>query len=354
MRLRVLIYAQLLVYGLLVVSCVTEFQPDPVSITPSLIVEGMITDQPGPYSVKLTRTADYSYKSLNLLETGATVIISDNLGNREVLKEQGGVYQTSTAGIQGVAGRTYKLTIRTQNGEQYESDAETLKTSPPIGRVYSEYRYDAQASDNGKANGWDVYIDTKDPESPGDFYRWEWTHYEFTYACQTTPVLNQSYNIGIPCCSRCWDITHCYINCINITSDININGNSISRRFIQRVPYDAGSRYYLEVTQQALSKGVYEFFKSANQQVSNSGGLFDAAPASIGGNIHAVSNSNLKAYGYFGAVGVSVGHLLVDRSNAVGAPVPTKDVVVLNPLATCVVCVNDQYRTPNQPRWWQD
>ena len=100
----------LLLFPLLVLSCVTEFQPDTVSLPPSLVVEGQITDQPGPYTVKLTRTADYSYKAINLLETGAVVSIEDDQGNRETLREQapGGVYQTRDAGIQGVAGRSYK------------------------------------------------------------------------------------------------------------------------------------------------------------------------------------------------------------------------------------------------------
>ncbi|RYF63040.1 MAG: DUF4249 family protein, partial [Cytophagaceae bacterium] len=61
MRLSVSVLAQLLLCVLLMVSCVTEFQPDPVSIPPSLIIDGQITDQPGPYTIKLTRTADYSY-----------------------------------------------------------------------------------------------------------------------------------------------------------------------------------------------------------------------------------------------------------------------------------------------------
>ncbi|WP_420148658.1 DUF4249 domain-containing protein [Spirosoma sp.] len=356
MKGRFLLYTQLILFVGLVVSCVTEFQPDKVSIAPSLIVEGTITNQPGPYSVKMTRTADYSYKSLNLLETGATVIISDNLGNQETLKEQapGGTYQTSATGIRGVVGRTYKLTIRTRNGEQYESAPEVLKASPPMDRIYYEYRYDPQETNNGRANGWDVYVDTKDPETTGDYYRWEWTHYEFTFVCAKVYVFGSpsGYYSGIPCCSNCWDIKRCYINCINIMSDVNVNGNSISRQFIQRVPYDASTPYYLEVTQQSLSKGIYDFFKSSRQQVSNTGGLFDAAPASIGGNIHSTSNASLKAYGYFGAVGVSEGYILIDRSKAVGSPVSTADPVIINSLATCVTCANDQYRTPNKPRWW--
>ncbi|QMW06148.1 DUF4249 domain-containing protein [Spirosoma foliorum] len=344
------VYAPFLLVLVLVISCVTEYQPDSISIPPALVVEGLITDQPGPYFVKLTRTADYSYKSLNLLETGATVIISDDLGNKETLIEQspGGNYRTSS--IQGVAGRTYKLTIKTQNGEQYESETEQIKASPPIGRLYYEYRYQSGASDNGQANGWDVYVDSKDPETPGDFYRWEWAHYEFTNVCKLVYVTN--HYEGIPCCSDCWDITRCYINCINIMSDVNINGNSISRQFITRVPYTSGEKYYLEVTQQRLSKGIYEFFKAARQQVTNTGGLFDAAPGSIVGNIHSVSGSGAAAYGYFGAVGESVSHVLVDRSNAIGRPVYTNPVYTIASLSACIVCENSQYRTPVKPRWW--
>ncbi|MFD2933257.1 DUF4249 domain-containing protein [Spirosoma flavum] len=355
MRLRGLLSAQLLLVLVLVVSCVTEYEPGTVSILPSLIVEGMITNQPGPYAVKLTRTADYSYKSLNLLETGATVIISDNLGNQETLKESstGGTYQTNISGIQGIVGRIYKVVIKTKDGNVYESEPEILKAAPAIDNIYYEYRYDSQESNNGKANGWDVYVDTKDSETPGDFYRWEWTHYEFTEVCKTVATAGQNSLIGLPCCSQCWNINRCNINCINIMSDVNINGNSISRQLIERVPYDASTRYYVEVKQQLLSAGIYRFFKTASQQVQNTGGLFDAAPGSIGGNIHSTSNSSLKAYGYFGAVGESVGYLLVDRSKAVGAPVATTDLVVLNSLAACVVCENSQYRTPVRPRWWQ-
>ena len=347
-------YAQLLLYALLVVSCVTPYEPNTVSIPPSLIVEGMITNQPGPYTVKLTRTADYTYTSLNHLETGATVTISDNVGNQQTLTElaPGGTYQSSDTGMQGVVGRTYKVTIKTKTGDTYESEPEVLKAAPPIDHIYYEYQYDSKDLNNAKANTWNVYIDMKDPETTGDFYRWEWTHYEFTEVCKTMSVAGQNALTGLPCCSNCWNITRCYSNCINILSDVNVNGNSISRQFIEQVTYDASTRYYVEITQQALSKGIYEFFKTARQQVQNTGGLFDAAPGSIGGNIHSTSDPSLKAYGYFAAVGTSVGYILVDRSSAVGAPVSSSDLVALDPLAACVVCENNQYRTPNKPRWW--
>ena len=285
----------LLIEWLLVTACVTPYQPDTISSSTALVVEGLITNQAGPYTIKLSRTADYALTSLNLLETGALVTISDTLGNREVLQEQTpGVYLTKPGGLQGLIGRSYKARIQTKDGTVYESEAERLKASPPIDRLYYEYQYDPTALTNDKANLWNVFVDTKDPSTPGDFYRWEWTHYKFLDYCAIEPGTEA---VGISCCSNCWDITHCYINCLNICSDEALNGRAITRQPITQVIYDGSFPYYLEVKQQLLSAGVYNFFKRTGQLVANSGGLFDAAPNNVGGNIHAVNKSGAVAYG---------------------------------------------------------
>ncbi|GAB3769145.1 hypothetical protein GCM10028818_04700 [Spirosoma horti] len=351
MRLPAFVFSLLLLCLLLVVSCVTEFQPDNVSIPPSLIVEGQVTDQPGPYSIRLTRTADYSYKSLNLLEMGATVVISDNLGNKETLTEQapGGTYQTTN--LRGVVGRSYKVSIQTKAGKKYESDMEVLTAAPPISKIYAEYTKETGGISSAKNQSWDVYLDTKDPEVSGNYYRWAWTHYEFIDICSKQEQRDGTL-LGRLCCSNCWDITRCY-TCINITSDVNINGKDISRQFISRVPYKSRSAYYIEVQQQAISKGAYEFWKSVRQLTSNTGGLFDAAPSTVRGNIHALSDPTETVYGYFGATGISEKYLNVDRSDGEGFPDIDPPITVAQPPASCVVCENSLYRTPNKPRWWQ-
>ena len=350
MRNHFRLVVSLLLAPFLVLSCVTEYQPDTITIPPSLVVDGLITDQPGPYTVKLTRTADYTVRSLNLLETGATVVVSDNAGNQERLVESTGIYSTKT--IQGVAGRTYKLTIKTKDGKVYESDPEVLKAAPPIGKIYYEYRKDPEAITNDKINGWDLYIDTKDAETTGDFYRWDWVHYEPIDVCRKTYVMaTPPYYVGAACCTECWDIVRCY-NCINITSDVNINGKSISRQLIERVPYTSGGRYYVEVKQQLISRGVYEFLKTVKQLTQSTGGLFDPAPASVSGNMRCTTDAATKVYGYFGAAGESVASIRVDRSNGIGAPVGSGDVVVVPQPSACAVCDNNTIRTPIKPRFW--
>ncbi|GAB4044962.1 DUF4249 domain-containing protein [Spirosoma litoris] len=336
-----------------VFSCITPFQPDTLSIPSSLVVEGQITNQPGPYIIKLSNTADYSFKSLNLVESGATVSIADNLGNQEVLKESPiGTYQTAASGIQGVVGRRYKLTIQTKAGKRYESDTELLSAAPPILNTYSESVYTPATGTTASKQIWNVYLDTKDPDTLGNYYKWNWTHYEFTDVCQKTYVSRINSYTGISCCTDCWNITRCY-NCININSDQNINGKAISRQPIAEVPFTSLSRYYIEIEQQALSRGTYVFWKSVKQLTSNTGGLFDAAPSSVQGNLRCTSNASEVVYGYFGAMGVSVTYLYVDRSSGKGNPLVDLPVNVPYPTnPPCITCENSLYQTPTKPRWW--
>jgi hypothetical protein len=78
----------------------------------NIVIQGNITNEPGPYLVKITR-------SISLPDTGsypvidnAIVTIGDDAGNSETLTPQGmGNYSTSA--LQGVEGRTYTLTVKT-------------------------------------------------------------------------------------------------------------------------------------------------------------------------------------------------------------------------------------------------
>ncbi|GAB3336050.1 hypothetical protein GCM10027299_45680 [Larkinella ripae] len=337
----------------LVSSCLTPYQPDTQTIGRSIVVEGMITDQPGPYTVTLSYTADYTFTGLNLNVRGATVILSDNAGNQEVLLEnQPGSYQTSAAGMRGISGRSYKISINTTDGRQYESAPELLKAAPPISQLTYEYQYNPFATTNDKRNTWDVYLDTKDPESSGDYYRWTWKNYEFTAACFVSDDANsEGIFTGLPCCTSCWDINQCYSNCINVSSDAAVNGKAINRQLVLSVPFTSRGIYYVEVEQQSISEGAFRFFNSVRKLVNNTGGLFDSAPATVGGNVRCVSHPDEPVYGYFGASGISVMPLKVDRSkDAVGFPVFKR--IQTNPLAPCIACVESPFRTPQKPRWW--
>ena len=74
------------------------------------VVEGNITDQPGPYTVTISQTTAFNVSYTFQGVGGATVTIRDDAGNSETLQEvEKGVYQTAM--LSGVEGRTYDLRI---------------------------------------------------------------------------------------------------------------------------------------------------------------------------------------------------------------------------------------------------
>lgn len=81
------------------------------------VIEGNITNLPGPYQVTVGKTGEVNADFVNSGVSGANVSVRDDAGNSEVLKEvQTGVYQGSV--LQGVEGRTYYLSV-TVGGNSY-------------------------------------------------------------------------------------------------------------------------------------------------------------------------------------------------------------------------------------------
>ena len=126
-------------------SCVEEYWPEIDSNSNQLlVVDGKITNFPGPYTVKLSLSSTLLDTAF-IPQTLAKVTILDDQGNQEVLIENyPGIYQTSLGGIQGVIGRSYKINIVLNNGNTYESDYEKLLSPVEIEDVLYEQEWNYQ------------------------------------------------------------------------------------------------------------------------------------------------------------------------------------------------------------------
>lgn len=95
---------------------------------PRIVIEGWVSDKPGPYFVGVTKSRLYSDNNQFEGIPAATVVISDDAGNRDTLIETAlaGIYQTNF--IQGTVGRTYRLDV-TAEGTTYTS---VCKMNPPV------------------------------------------------------------------------------------------------------------------------------------------------------------------------------------------------------------------------------
>jgi hypothetical protein len=88
---------------------------------PKVVIEGNITNQAGPYFVKISRSSVLSGTTANPTVDNAQVTITDNAGNTETLTAIGnGTYQTNK--LEGKIGRTYTLTVKA-DGQTYTAQS---------------------------------------------------------------------------------------------------------------------------------------------------------------------------------------------------------------------------------------
>ena len=84
-----------------------------------VVIEGNVSDQPGPYTVTLSRSVSFNAPNVFPAISNARVIISDNAGNTDTLREtEPGTYQTRN--LQGVPGRNYFLKVLA-DGQLFEA-----------------------------------------------------------------------------------------------------------------------------------------------------------------------------------------------------------------------------------------
>ncbi len=100
-------------------SCEEVITIDLNSADPKIVIEGTVTDRPGPYTVTITKTTDYYNPGSYPPVSGAQVSIRDDKGFSEQLHETtNGIYQT--VNLQGTSGRTYTLTVIAE-GQTYSA-----------------------------------------------------------------------------------------------------------------------------------------------------------------------------------------------------------------------------------------
>lgn len=288
-------------------ACVDEVELPARSIASRLVVEGLITNEAPPYTVKLTFTGAYNsliYGQAEIPVNGAKVTITETGGKTTALEQDAlspAYYRTYDSTFVGEVGRRYQLEVTLPDGTSYVSDPEELRQIPEIQRVYAEYRQRPEA-EISQPDHYEILLDTKDPGTSGDYYRWSGYSY--------VPRLSTGEPIGFGiCCNWCW--IPVYGSRSEVMSDMLVNGNTISRKSIMQSPVYYTGRHYVEVRQYSLTKQAYQFWTKFEEQRKRTGSLFDPLPASIEGNVYQAGKPGEFALGFFGASAVTTHRLTV-------------------------------------------
>ncbi len=127
------------------------------------VIEAEVNDGPGPYTVTISRTKDFTENNNFGQIGGARVIITDVEAKKaDTLKETTpGAYRTSV--ISGVPGRTYMLSVLV-NGQTF-----TATSTMPLQPVSIDSLYAAHSLFGGD----DIYMVPvfRDPVGKGNYYR---------------------------------------------------------------------------------------------------------------------------------------------------------------------------------------
>lgn len=260
----------------LMTSCEDVIELDLNDIPPRLVIEGVITDQPGPYYVKISESAKFYDSNIFPSVSGATVTISDNEGNAEILIEDSpGVYKTTD--IQGVRGRTYTLDVEL-DGENYTAESTIPAQQIPLDSIAVEFKEESFFEDEG----YYFTIFFQDPPVTRNYYRL------LVYVNGAPFIFNQDDEDES---NRLED------NNLWLQDDKFTDGN------IQdlELPHNLSLGDSLSLELLHIDRTTYDYYRTLNDVITSQG----VAPS------NPLSNFQEAALGYFGAYSVTKNSIVV-------------------------------------------
>jgi len=286
-------------------SCIVKFVPEITDDQDLVVIEGLITDQLGQNTIKLSTSMPLGGKSESKPLKNCIVKVSDDLGNINIFSEIADGTYTADLAFHGEIGRSYTLYISTgtsHHNRDYQSEPVIMKPVPPIDNVYYEKVVLDHLEDGyPSAEGCNIYLNTHDPENNCRFYRWEYTEtWEFSLPYYVPNA-------------HCW-ITE-YSDNINIKNTTSFSEDRITRQPVISITNETDrliEKYSILINQYSLTEDEYLYWEKLQNIVEHVGGLYDLTPASIPGNIFSVENPDIKALGYFSVSSVKSARIFID------------------------------------------
>ena len=318
-------------------TCVEPFTPE-INYNPEkqIVVEGLITDQTGPFRIRVTRPDNvYNYQNLYKFDpvTDADVFISDQSENAfHLYYTDNGWYETEDKNLRGIVGDTYILHVNDSEGSQYESTPQQISEVADIDSVY--YKEEDRTQITGKdvsIEKWlSVYLNTHASSDVVHYFKWEFVEtWEFNMPTQMR-VLKHVFPLECDCMvdsiytivvevdpekSHCWISESSKSIMVKSTAN-NLVGEVQGFPIISIGPGDdrLSIRYSILVKQYVLTKEMYDFFALLRDLNENNGSMYDKNPSPVNSNISCCDNGK-RALGYFFASGVKTKRIFINNSD---------------------------------------
>lgn len=300
------------------VACEESFDPQ---LKPStqrlLVVDGMITNEPPPYTVQLSYSSDLKNPML-IPATEFQVWVQDDQGTVIPFTQMWpGTYSSAADGPAGIPGRTYRLMLTSFDGRQYVSAPETLPLPVAIESV--DYQIETIEPDNlpYSLTGLQFYLTTQPASTDSTYFVWQLTE---AYKYQADFKLNYLYSGGLQLVFNTDSLRTCYKS--QLVEELYLF--DASRQSVPQVvdfPLNFVStetraftfRYSLLVRQFSITATAFDFYRLVQEQNNSAGQLFTRQPFQIKGNITAVDVADETVLGLFMAASITEKRVFVDR-----------------------------------------
>lgn len=275
-----------LFFSLLLLACEDPISIDLPSSRSYIVVEGWITDQPGPYRIKLSQTLPFDSRETNPKISGASVSILSR-ANTYLLTEDAnapGEYLTDSAEFVGVVGMNYRLAIEV-NGKTIVSDTEPMRPSPPFDTLTYTFVENIFVPETFSfTSGFLVTGFVTDSSTRNDYYRWKVTENGVSY-------------------DRAQDLI--------LITDRFFNGQRFGFE-VSGILFQEGDT--VSIDQYSIDQSAFEYLRNLNTQAIGLGKSTSTPPSTVRGNLRNLLDDNEVILGYFGVSSVSRGEVIIQNN----------------------------------------
>lgn len=305
----------ILIISIITLSCKDEFLLVNENYVPRVVVEGIISNEPPPYTIELSITSPLINIQKIPLENCIVTLIETNGEKEQLTEKEPGIYFTAPDGIQAIIGNEYSISITTSNGIKYQSTPQKMAEPVGIDSVYAKLIY--LEDENYRFPGYQFYVNSEVAPNKDNYFLWKMTEtFQYTANYIISDLLNpeeedlQYYRDKY----RCWKTQNA--NYFFTGKTTNLITPQISNQPLHFVGTDTKrlqERYSLLLNQYSIGLEAYNFWKSAEDQFSQGNFLFAYQPYDIIGNVKNVDNPNEEVFGYITVASVTKKRIFIDR-----------------------------------------
>ncbi|HEV7348283.1 DUF4249 domain-containing protein [Telluribacter sp.] len=307
-RYLVIINQLLFLFTAYLTGCVEEVRVPIRTIEPQLVVEGHISNDGPPYTVRLTRSGSFNEpgSSESSAITEAQVYILETSTNQRLhllpVDEQPGLYQSGDSTFVARVGQSYQVRIELPEEKVFVSEPETMPEAVPVESLTARF-----TGNTGNVLdtpfGYDIFLNTQDQPGQRNYYRW------------TANSIIRREAIGVRDFGGVFHKKFCWTpvddNEIIIYADSYSDGQPIREQYLYRSPVYIVGKHFVEVQQYSLTREAYQYWRRFNEQRQRVGTIFDPIPSPVYGNVYNQADPTERALGLFEVAGVSQKRLVV-------------------------------------------